>query len=155
MMYSADLIFATRSHQQVLIQLLGETNSLTGLRVKVLSKEEDDFPGGFHYHMRRDFMKKFVNGKVDPYIFHMSWTLNKEDKLKHLRQMGMWYVKEDCIGKETSAILSAFSGAHADGNIVGACCSLEPLFSCHYRDKPSIKSCADSPAKDNGGRSFW
>ena len=72
MMYSADLIFATRSHQQVLIQLLGETNSLTGLRVKVLSKEEDDFPGGFHYHMRRDFMKKFVNGKVDPYIFHMS-----------------------------------------------------------------------------------
>ena len=84
MLYSGDLIFACRSHQQILITLLAEANSLTGLKVKVLSRDEDDFPGGYHYHMRQmDYMKRFVHHreKIDPYIFHMSWTLNKDDKL--------------------------------------------------------------------------
>lgn len=84
MLYSGDLIFACRSHQQILITLLAEANSLTGLKVKVLSRDEDDFPGGYHYHMRQmDYMKTFVHQreKIDPYIFHMSWTLNKDDKL--------------------------------------------------------------------------
>jgi len=152
-MYSGDLIFACRSHQQVLITLLAEANSVAGLRVKVFSKDEDDFPGGYHYHTRRnDYMKQLVRGEKDPYIFHMSWTLNKNDKLKFLRQMGMWYVSDDCIGKRATDILS---GERAGGDIVSACCSAEPLITCHYRDKPSIKSCADSPPKDKYGQSFW
>jgi len=154
MMYSGDLIFACRSHQQILITLLAEANSLSGLRVKVLSRDEDDFPGGFHYHMRRDsYMKDFVRGKKDPYIFHMSWTLNKDDKLKFLKQMGMWYVSDECVHKKAMDILSGTSAA--GGDIVSACCSAESLFTCHYKDKPSIKSCADSPPKDKYGSSFW
>mmetsp|Transcript_14946 Transcript_14946/g.24315 ORF Transcript_14946/g.24315 Transcript_14946/m.24315 type:complete len:299 (+) Transcript_14946:229-1125(+) len=152
MLYSGDLIFACRSHQQILISLLAEANSLTGLKVKVLSRDEDDFPGGFHYHMRKDFMKQFVRGEKDPYIFHMSWTLNKVDKLKFLRQMGMWYANDNCIGKEATAILS---GENAGSDIITACCSPEPLITCYYRDKASISSCADSPPKDKNGQSFW
>jgi len=151
MLYSGDLIFACRSHQQILITLLAEANSLTGLRVKVLSRDGDEFPGGFHYHMRKnDYMKKFVHEreKIDPYIFHMSWTLNKDDKLKFLRQMGMWYISNDeCIGKDVAD--------YKDGDVVGACCSSEPNFSCHYKDKASIKPCIDSPPKDKNGKSFW
>ena len=144
MLYSGDLIFACRSHQQILITLLAESNSLTGMKVKVFNKEEDDFPGGFHYHMRiGSYMKKFVAGQIDPYIFHMSWTLNKDDKLKFMRQMGMWYVNDDCIGKSI------------EGDAVSACCSAEPLITCYYKDKPSIKSCSDSPPKDKNGQSFW
>ena len=84
-----------------------------------------------------------MRGNIDPYIFHMSWTLNEDDKLKFLRQMGMSYVNADCIGKEVG------------DDIVSTCCSVEPLFACHYRDKPSIKSCSDSPPKDKNGLSFW
>ncbi|KAL7528955.1 hypothetical protein ACHAXR_004091 [Thalassiosira sp. AJA248-18] len=152
MLYSGDLIFACRSHQQVLISLLAEANSLSGLRVKVLSRDGDDFPSGFHYHMRKDYMKQFVRGDIDPYILHMCWTLNKDDKLKFMRQMDMWYVNDSCIGKESTEILS---GERVGGDIVGACCSAEPLFSCHYRDKASMRSCADSPPKDKNGKSFW
>lgn len=100
--------------------------------------------------MRKDdFMKQFVRGEIDPYIFHMSWTLNKDDKLKFLEQMGMWYVKDYCTGQEGTEIL----GENAAG--VNACCSAEPIIRCHYRDEPSIKSCAGFPPKDKGGRSFW
>ena len=150
MMYAGDLIFACRSHQQILITLLAEANSLSGLKVKVLSRDGDDFPSGFHYHMKRDsYMKRFVRGEVHPFIFHMCWTLNKEDKLSFMRQMDMWYVQDNCIGKEASAIDGG------DSNVMSTCCSAEPLFSCHYRDKASVKSCKDSPPKDKGGRSFW
>mmetsp|Transcript_45068 Transcript_45068/g.94502 ORF Transcript_45068/g.94502 Transcript_45068/m.94502 type:complete len:636 (-) Transcript_45068:263-2170(-) len=136
MMYSSDLIHACRSHQQILISMLAENNSLTGLKVKVLSRDGDDFPGGYHYHMDRNYMKKFVKGEKAPYIFHMCWTLNKDDKLKFLRQMGMWYVNDHCEGNND-------------------CCSAKPVITCYYRDKPSIKSCADSPPKDKGAHSFW
>jgi len=152
MMYSGDIIFACRSHQQILITLLAEANSLTGLRVKVLNRDGNEFPGGFHYHTRQTYMKDFIGGKIKPHIFHMSWTLNKNDKLKFLRQMGMWYVNDHCIGKGTTDILS---GQNPGGDIFGECCSAEPLFTCHYRDKPSIKSCSDSPPQDKHGRSFW
>merc|ERR1719221_2325385 len=122
MLYSGDLIFAARSHQQILITLLAEHNSLSGLRVKVLSKDREEFPSGYHYHMvQYTFMRKFVKGATDSWIFHMCWTLNKDDKLFYLRQMGMWYVKDECIGKEANHI----SGGGK--KIANACCSVEPL----------------------------
>jgi len=150
MLYSGDLIIKTRSHQQILIALLAEHNSISGLRVKVLSRDQGKFPFGYHYHYGKNtFMKKFVKGETDSWIFHMCWTLNKDDKLKFLSQMGMWYVKDKCIGKEASHI--------SDGGkkIANACCSIEPLTTCHYRDTPSIIKCSDSPPKVKNGKSWW
>lgn len=146
-MYAGEIVLSNRSHQEILVQQLADLNELIGLKVKVLSRRDYEFPGGYHYNHFKDdpFMRSFVAGKSDPYIFHMCWTLNKDDKLKYLKQMGMWYVKNDCVGGDDAG--------NKDGS--GGCCSAEPIFSCHYRDKPSIQSCASSPPKDRDGLSFW
>ena len=70
-----DLVLKTDSHQQALVAVLSEHASLYGLRVKVLSRDEDDFPGGYHYHQKTGkYMRAFFEGEKKPYIIHMSWT---------------------------------------------------------------------------------
>jgi hypothetical protein len=143
MMYAGEIVLSGRSHQEVLIQQLADLNMLVGLKVKVLNKDDYEFPGGYHYNhiYDDDFMRRFIAGKAYPYMFHMSWTLNKDDKLKYLKQMGMWFVNDGCVGN--------------DADILGGCCSSDPIFSCHYSDKPSIKSCSGFPPKDKDRESFW
>lgn len=156
---SGDLILATDSHQQALISLMSEHVSLYGLKVKVFSRETDEFPGGFHYHMRNgQYMKRLFAGKVDPYIFHMSWTLNKDNKLLFLQQLGEWYVNEQCVHKEANELPSILSNAidsSSETPFADACCTAEPIIKCHYRDKPSKNQCRDSPPIDKGKPSFW
>merc|ERR1711862_150012 len=96
--YAGDLLMRHEGHQAVLTQLLTEHSSLFGLKVKILHGEE--FPGGREYHEDRPFMLNLIKKgakKVPPWIFHMSWTLNKDYKILFLKQMGMWYVKEQFI----------------------------------------------------------
>lgn len=151
LLMSGDVISSTHSHQQVVIALLKEHVSLFGLKVKVLSRDTDEFPGGFHYHQRsKIYMKRLFAGTVKPYIFHMSWTLNKDNKILFLRQIGEWYVQEKCI--QNSALID---GSSTENAIVAQCCSNEPIFSCHYRDKPSIKPCYTSPSIDRNRQSWW
>mmetsp|Transcript_27231 Transcript_27231/g.58510 ORF Transcript_27231/g.58510 Transcript_27231/m.58510 type:complete len:643 (+) Transcript_27231:274-2202(+) len=157
LLYHSDLIITWDSHQQVLIQLLVEHSSLFGLGVKVLGLGTEMFPGGHHYHRNRSFMKKFIKRETDTYIFHMSWTENKDNKLLFLRQLGEWYVKDECVGKTATDILGG-SGVLPSGEntaLVQPCCALEPIFSCHYRDKPSKLPCNNSPPIDKNGRPFW
>ena len=81
----------TDSHQQALVAVMSEHASLYGLRVKVLSRDEDDFPGGYHFHQKTGkYMRAFFKGEKNPYIFHMSWTKNKDNKLLFLKQLGQW-----------------------------------------------------------------
>jgi len=148
---SADLVLKTDSHQQALIAILNEHVSLFGLKVKVLSRDTEEFPGGYQWNQKTGkFMHAFYNKEVHPWIFHMSWTLNKDNKLLYFRQMGEWYLQDTCINKPKSDIVG--EGA---ADLPSACCSAEPLVSCHYRDKPSIIPCKDSPPIDKGRPSFW
>lgn len=102
--------------------------------------------------MKKDgWMRQMVDGKKDPYVFHMCWTLNKEDKLNFMKQMGMWFVNDKCPGKEVKELV----GSNIEGALIGECCSTKPLTQCFYSDKASVIPCKDSPAKDKGGRSFW
>jgi len=158
-LYSGDLIDAWSSHQQVLIALLSEHSSVMGLSVKVFSKVMEEFPGGLQYHRKKELMKKIMNGDSKAYIFHMSWTKNKDDKLKFLQQMGEWYVNRQCIGEEARAIAdkkSKIVGSKIDGEMAKHCCSIEPLITCHYRDKPSKNPCPESPliTDNEKGKSF-
>mmetsp|Transcript_33800 Transcript_33800/g.48045 ORF Transcript_33800/g.48045 Transcript_33800/m.48045 type:complete len:195 (-) Transcript_33800:51-635(-) len=147
-LHSGDLVISTDSHQQALIALLAEHSSLYGLRVKVLSRDLEEFPGGFQFHQKSGkFMRSFFNGELHPIIFHMSWTLNKDNKLLYFRQMGEWYLQDQCIQKTAQEI--------STNDMVADCCSAQPLFSCHYRDKPSMKPCYDSPPIDKGKPSWW
>ena len=59
-----------------------------GLRIKVLSRETDEFPGGYAFHNRPDYMKKLMQKQADPFLFHMSWTANKDNKVKFFKQTG-------------------------------------------------------------------
>lgn len=136
-----DVIFKMGSHQAALTALLNEHASWKGLRVKVWPKGDgNQFPGGFEFHRRKEFMKQLVQRKIkeeeSPYLFHMSWTTNKHNKKKFFQQMGEWHMKENC--------LTGFE-----------CCLAKPQITCHYRDKASIIPCKDSPTIDKGGRDFW
>lgn len=154
LLLAGDLIFKTDSHQQALISLMSEHVSLYGLRVKVFSRDEEDFPGGYQYHQHSGkYMKALFAGEVHPYIFHMSWTKNKDNKLLFLQQMGEWYVNEQCIHKKANEISGVVS-TDSD-SFVSTCCSAEAIVKCHYKDKPSKVPCPDSPEIDNKGRSFW
>ncbi|KAL3779512.1 hypothetical protein HJC23_011148 [Cyclotella cryptica] len=104
LLYSGDLINAWYSHQQVLIALLAEYNSLLGLSVKILAKEMEEFPGGVQYHRKNEAMKKIMRRDSNAIIFHMSWTTNKDNKLKFFQQMGEWHVQDKCIGKRFDEI---------------------------------------------------
>lgn len=154
---SGDLILRTDSHQQALISLMSEHVSLYGLKVKVFSRDTDEFPGGYHYHMKNgNYMRKLFAGTVDPYIFHMSWTLNKDNKLLFLQQMGEWYVNKQCVHKKAKNIpTDLIVDASSKTPFADACCSAEPIVKCHYKDKPSKNPCYASPAIDKGKASFW
>lgn len=159
LMRQGDVIARTTSHQAALTTLLNEHVSWQGLRVKVWSKGEGNpFPGGGEYHRSKPYMQsliKYNKNELDkrmgekvtytnleplkqtPYIFHMSWTKNKDNKKLYFEQMGEWYLKEACTGGPTE------------------CCLANPNIVCHYRDKPSLVDCSKSPPIDPGGSSFW
>uniref|UniRef100_A0A7S2SC18 Nucleotide-diphospho-sugar transferase domain-containing protein n=1 Tax=Eucampia antarctica TaxID=49252 RepID=A0A7S2SC18_9STRA len=144
LLYQGDLIASTGSHQQVLAALLVEHSSTYGLRVKVL--DGNITPGGYHYHNRRDFMRNIIAEKEDPYLFHMSWTQNKDNKLLFMKQMGWWYVSDSRIQSmmKEDDYLNARS-----------CCIPIPQITCSYSDKPSAIPCKESPQIDKTGRPFW
>lgn len=154
LLYHGAIIRKSKSHQQVLVQLLSEHSSMFGLKVKVFDASQTDmFPGGYHYHQNWDTMHAIISGKSNAYILHMSWTENKVNKLLFFRQMGEWYVRDKCIGDDVSNLVD---GNVADGVLVEQCCSAEPIFSCHFKDKPSKIPCPDSPRIDPLKRkSFW
>jgi hypothetical protein len=159
LLMSGDLVSRMKSHQQAMIALLNEHTSLFGLRVKVLSRDESEFPGGYHFHQKSgQFMRDFFAGKVHPYIFHMSWTLNKDNKVLFFRQMGDWYLQDVCVGKTVDDVFAQLPDStpkNESGSLVQPCCAAKPLISCHYRDKPSKLPCKDSPPLDPGKSSFW
>ena len=135
MLFAGDTIMTSGSHQQALNTLLSEHASLYGLRVKILPGH--DFPGGFQFHRDKQYMLELlVRQTHEPWTFHMSWTKNKEDKIKFLQQMGLWYVKDE-------------------SRLEIASCTVEAIVKCHYKDKPSAQPCRDSPSMDKNGKSFW
>mmetsp|Transcript_10301 Transcript_10301/g.15808 ORF Transcript_10301/g.15808 Transcript_10301/m.15808 type:complete len:534 (+) Transcript_10301:161-1762(+) len=123
-----DVVMNTGSHQETMTQLMAEHASWRGLKVKTINRNEPDFPCGFHFHERREFMNDFLaGGKVEPYVFHMSWTEGKEDKIKYLQQISEWYWNSTC--------------GQVPDHAAADCCLAKPLFQCHYSNKPSKKPC--------------
>jgi hypothetical protein len=154
---AGDLVRSTRSHQVPLVALLNEHASMYGLKVKVFSREGDNFPGGHAFHRRKPFIKDLIAGVVKPYIFHMSWTTNKKNKMLFMQQFGDWFLNDECKEKTASDILGpAYQRGNESGMaLIQPCCAAEPNFKCHYRDKPSLKPCKDSPPIDGDKDSFW
>jgi len=150
----SDLILRSFSHQAAMIAVLAEHSSLLGLKVKTL--KHTDFPSGFIYHRKKgrgefgNFFMDFFEGRESPYVFHMSWTENKNNKILFYRQMDQWYLKDHCMDRKLKDV-----AMESGSTFVESCCSAEPLFSCHFSDKPSTKPCRDSPPLDKNGKSYW
>ena len=151
----ADLVLRSTSHQVVMTTLIGEHTSSHGLRIKVLREEADLLPGGFHFHHRKSFMQQLLNGSMAtdvrgqgesdskmPYLFHMNYNENKETKKKFNQQIGSWYISDSC------------SDGFYPSISLEQCCVVEPEPKCFFRDKPSKRSCMDSPFLE-GNESFW
>jgi hypothetical protein len=136
--------------QYLLNQFLAEYASLYGMRVKTLKREE--FPTGIVYHNEKDMMKGIFEGSVRPYMFHMSWTLSKTDKLLYFKQMGEWYVEEQCIGSNSTSVVRSSK----PGSLASSCCSVKPLISCHFPNKASHPMCNESTTPGAVGQdTFW
>ena len=124
---------------------MAEYASFLGLKIKTLP--DKDFPGGFHYHRSKGFIKDIVEDKAHPVIFHMHWTKSAEDKISFMKQMGMWYVENKCIsGQENDKAISP-----------EGCCSANPLIECFYLDKGSVPECKNDKSMQNFDTSvqFW
>ncbi|CAB9504469.1 Nucleotide-diphospho-sugar transferase [Seminavis robusta] len=172
---SGDLILSTSTHQAPFLTVLSEHASLHGLKVKILLA--DEFPGGAHYNRDYKYMKYLMNVTqpppgvtIDPWIFHMSWTESKANKILFYQQMGEWYVQDHCVGSTVTDILgqegaastvptetielpaSPFRGGATP--LTKKCCTAKPNIKCHFRDTPSIIPCHDSPAMNKGRESF-
>ena len=40
--------------------------------------------------------QEFADFKKDPHVFHMCWTASKVNKLKYMKQVGHWYLRDTC-----------------------------------------------------------
>lgn len=140
-LFQLDILFLSNGDQPVMKTILPEESSLTGLKIKVL--KGDEFPCGNRILQPRyrDFMKNLLEGKnKNTYMLHVNWTHGKKEKLGLMKQMGIWYVRENVCSDL----------AHVESNALDTCCSSEPLVSCHNPDRPSVPSCSSSTAKEKG-----
>lgn len=70
LLMSGDLVLKSDSHQQAMIAVLNEHASLYGLKVKVISRDNEEFPGGYHWNqVTGKYMHAFFRKEVHPYIF--------------------------------------------------------------------------------------
>lgn len=69
-------------------------------------------------------MQKWLAGAVSPYVFHMCWTQNKDDKVKYLKQLGGWFISNKCDARPSEYTTSGMG-----------CCTAEPQLQCFYKDK--------------------
>mmetsp|Transcript_408 Transcript_408/g.657 ORF Transcript_408/g.657 Transcript_408/m.657 type:complete len:540 (-) Transcript_408:110-1729(-) len=101
----ASEIERSHSHQQVLIRHIAESHHLYGLGVHLL--DSDLFPSGQTYHENKPLVKKIQAKTYRPYVFHMCWTDNRENKVLYFKDVGLWYLpdNEDVCSKG-SAMLS-------------------------------------------------
>ena len=70
----------THSHQTTLTRYAAETMYLFGLKVRIL--ENYQFPSGKMYHRNKDYIEDIKAHRVTPYVFHMCWTANRNQKVK-------------------------------------------------------------------------
>jgi len=90
---SASEIGYTHSHQSVLTRHIAEVHHLAGLKVFVLDMEL--FPSGQAYHEKKKYLAKILAHTYMPFVFHMCWTDNRDNKLVYFKEIKLWYVKEN------------------------------------------------------------
>ena len=83
----ADMLMHSYTHT-----LIHSYTHLFGLQVYVLDMKL--FPSGQVYHENKKLVRKIQDKTYRPYVFHMCWTTNRDDKLIYFKDMGLWYLSE-------------------------------------------------------------
>ncbi len=78
---SAGELDYTASHQATLIRHLTETQASFGLQIFVL--DDRMFPSGRMYHEQQAYVENVKNHVVTPFVWHMCWTANRNQKVNH------------------------------------------------------------------------
>ena len=79
MLKSVSEISTTHSHQATLIRHLVESHEIVGLEVKMVDQRL--FPSGYMYHHAKEYIKNLKEYTELPYVFHMCWTDNRDQKV--------------------------------------------------------------------------
>lgn len=119
----------THSHQSVLIKHIAEAHHLFNLAIDVL--DNTLFPSGQAYHENKPLIKKIVARKFRPYVFHMCWTDNRENKVTFFTEIEMWYLpnaKQDEAGMCTTGRGMLYSlqkekNGQGSGGLLSQCCN--------------------------------
>lgn len=93
MLRSASELAKTHSHQSTLTRYLTEVQHQCNLHVQIL--DQHDFPSGDQYHNDKKFLSAIKAGEKHPYVFHMSFTTSREDKVRYFTDIGMWKIRSD------------------------------------------------------------
>ena len=80
MLKSVSEIATTHSHQATLIRHLVESHDIVGLQIRMVDQKL--FPSGFMYHHQKKYITDLKNYEVHPYVFHMCWTDNRDQKVR-------------------------------------------------------------------------
>jgi Nucleotide-diphospho-sugar transferase len=129
-------IARSHSHQSVLIKHLSEAHHIAGLKVLVLDK--DLFPSGEAYHERKKYLATVIDRSFTPFVFHMCWTTNRNDKVLYFKELDLWYLPEDplCLkGKNMHKLAKTVVSdgvAAGSSNIRNQCCQRQR----YWKDKP-------------------
>jgi len=117
--FNGVLVATSGIDQIVMSLLLNEHSAFHGLNVKTLDWK--DFPGGREFRTNKNYMKELSDGNRTPWIFHMHWTANLDDKIKFFRQSHMWSTNSDCLETDPPSHIKE------DGSWADHCCSLLPI----------------------------
>ena len=138
----ASEIGQSHSHQSVLTRHISESHHYAGLRVFVLDQEL--FPSGQAYHEKKKYIAKILDHTYMPYLFHMCWTDNRDNKLVYFKEIKLWYVKEnDPVCNAAPKMLQhAFLEAETGGKngVMNRCCAKERYWQALGTPPPVVAS---------------
>jgi hypothetical protein len=120
MLKSATELSSTHSHQCTLTRYLTEMQHLCNLDIEIL--DEEAFPSGNQYHNDKPFLKRIFAGIQRPFVFHMSFTATRDDKVRFFKDIQMWSLpaRPEC---NSASAMADWIQQRSDNKIIEACCS--------------------------------
>lgn len=137
LLHSVSELLVTKSHQTLMTKYLVELYQQFGLKIVLLPYEE--FPSGKIYHHNQRYIQKLKSHKIVPYVFHMCWTLNSEQKVIYFRDIFQWHLSQTCTINNTIGsvyqqekifdkyFLSDSEGKNRNISILENCCVMHPV----------------------------
>lgn len=131
----ASEIGKSHSHQQVLIRHISEAHHFSALSVWVLAR--NIFPSGQTYHENKKLVKKIQTRIFRPYVFHMCWTDNRENKIVYFKDVGLWYLPDNHEGGTCHKASAMSTFIKSGGKIRDECCKRDKYWPKEPDDVPA------------------